>query len=213
VIVIQEREKEMKQRIASKLALFGALAVAFTLATPVAAFAHVVVTPNEALSGAYETFTTSVPNEKDIPVTGIRIVIPDSIESVTPTVKPGWEIELKKSGDKITEIIWTGGTIPAEQRDTFTFSAHLSEKTGDINWKAYQAYQDGTVVSWDQMPLEDDSHGSEDESKGPYSVTTVSDESKDAPIVKSSSPDVVLYVMSIAALVLSIFTLVRTIKK
>ena len=213
MIIIQERDKEMKRIIIIKLAMFGALALVFALITPASAFAHVVVTPNEALTGAYETFTTNVPNEKDIPVIGLRVVIPNSIDSITPTVKPGWEINTKKNGDKVTEIIWTGGTIPAEQRDTFSFSAHLSEKTGNINWKAYQTYQDGSVVSWDQEPAKDDSHESEDESKGPYSVTTISNESSDMSTVKNSSSDIVLYVISIAALVLSAFTLIRTAKK
>lgn len=203
----------MKQRITSKIAVFGVLAIAFTLLNSQSAFAHVVVTPNEALTGSYETFTTSVPNEKDIPVTGLRIVIPDSVDSVTPTVKPGWDIQTKKSGDKVTEITWTGGTIPAELRDTFTFSAHLSDKTGDIQWKAYQTYQDGTVVSWDQKPVDEHGHESEDESKGPYSVTTVSDESKDTVENQANDSSVVLYVIGIAALGLSLFALFRTTKR
>ena len=105
----------MKYKITSKLAVFGMLATVIAVANPGLALAHVVVTPNEALTGAYETFTTSVPNEKDIPVTGVRLVIPDAIESVTPTVKPGWEIQTKKSGDKVTEINWTGGTIAGKK--------------------------------------------------------------------------------------------------
>ena len=213
MILLYEKEKEMKQRITNKVAVIGVLALVFTLVTPGAVFAHVVVTPNEALTGAYETFTTSVPNEKDIPVTGIRVVIPDSIESATPTVKPGWEIQTKKNGEKVTEIIWTGGMIPAEQRDTFTFSAHLSDKTGDINWKAYQTYQDGSVVSWDQQPVEDHGHENEDESKGPYSTTTVTDESKETVATQTSSSNIVLYVISAAALVLSVFAVLRTTKK
>lgn len=203
----------MKQRVTSKLVLLGMSAVAIILATPGLALAHVVVKPSEALTGAYQTFTTSVPNEKDISVTGIRVVIPDSIESVTPTVKPGWEITTKKSGDKITEISWTGGTIPTEQRDDFSFSAHLPSKAGDIQWKAYQTYQDGSVVSWDQKPVEDHGHESEDESKGPYSVTTVSDESKDTAGTQNNSSSIALYVISIAALALSVFTLTRVTKK
>lgn len=201
----------MKQRIMSKSALFGAFAAVLALANPISAFAHVVVKPNEALTGAYQTFTTSVPNEKDIPVTGIRLVIPDSIESVTPTVKQGWEITTKKSGDRVTEITWTGGTIPAEQRDDFTFSAHLPSKAGDIDWKAYQTYQDGSVVSWDQKPAEGEhGHDSEDESKGPYSTTTVSDDKDEADKSQSTSSNTVAYIISFVALALSGFALFRT---
>ena len=91
----------MIQKIANKMATLGMLAAAIILATPGLALAHVVVKPSEALTGAYQTFTTSVPNEKDIPTIGIRLVIPESVESVTPTVKPGWEITTVKTGKKM----------------------------------------------------------------------------------------------------------------
>lgn len=204
----------MIQKIVRKFALVGTLAVAGILVTPGLAFAHVVVKPSEALTGAYQTFTTSVPNEKDVAVTGIRLVIPESVESVTPTVKPGWKITTKKSGDTITEISWTGGTIPAEQRDDFTFSAHLPSTSGDIVWKAYQTYQDGSVVSWDQKPAEDHGHESEDESKGPYSVTTVKDEATDgAAMTQDGTSNGALYVIGIAALALSAFAVFKAAKK
>ena len=204
----------MIRKITSKLATLGVLAAALVLANPVPTFAHVVVKPSDALTGAYQTFTTSVPNEKDIPTVGIRLLVPDSIQSVAPTVKPGWEITTRKSGDKVTEITWTGGLIPAEQRDDFTFSAHLPSKAGDIEWKAYQTYQDGSVVSWDHKPTEDHSHGSEDKSKGPYSVTTVNDETDDkTEDEQSGSSSAALYAIAITALALSVFALVRATKK
>ena len=204
----------MRQKNVGKLAVFSMAASVLVLANPGLAFAHVVVTPKDTLTGAYETFTTSVPNEKDVPVTGLRLVIPDTIESVTPTVKPGWEIQTKKSGDKVTEINWTGGTIAPELRDTFTFSAHMPAKAGEIDWKAYQTYQDGSVVSWDQKPVESEHHG-EDKDKGPYSTTTVADKAdgETGSESQNNSMDIVPYVVSVAALALSVFTLVGSAKK
>jgi uncharacterized protein YcnI len=203
----------MVRKITSKLAVLIAFVAVVTLAAPGIAFGHVVVKPNEALTGAYQTFTTSVPNEKDIPTTGVRLLIPDSIESVTPTVKPGWKITTKKSGEKTTEISWTGGTVPTGQRDDFTFSAHLPSTEGDINWKAYQTYQDGSVVSWDQAPS-DDGHGSEDERKGPYSVTAIKNSAtNETTETQENSSDQVLYVISIAALGLSVLALAKTAKR
>jgi uncharacterized protein YcnI len=203
----------VRKHIISRVAVSAVTALVLVVASPGLAFAHVVISPNKALTGAYETFTTSVPNEKDIPVTGIRLVIPDSIESVTPTVKPGWEIHTKKSGDRVSEIIWTGGTIPAELRDTFTFSAHLPSKTGDIDWKAYQTYQDGSVVSWDQKPTDDHGHESEDESKGPYSTTTVTDTTDNESQAKNDSSNTVPYVISAISVIISAYALMRTNKK
>ena len=202
----------MKQGIINKIVAVGLIASALIVVTPSLAAAHVVVSPSSALTGEYETFTTSVPNEKEIPVTGLRLVIPDSIESVTPTVKPGWEIAITKKDDKVTEISWTGGSIPAEQRDEFTFSAHLPSKAGDITWKAYQTYQDGSVVAWDQKPSEDAHHEGK-EGKGPYSVTTVSEEVVPANVATNKSSNIVLYVTSIVALALGVFALIRTSRK
>lgn len=201
----------MKKGIIGKLVLVGALASTLALATPLVTFAHVVVTPNETVTGAYETFTTSVPNEKDIPVTGIRLVIPDSIESVTPTVKPGWEIQIKKNQDKATEISWTSGVIAPDLRDEFTFSAHLSAEPGEIHWKAYQTYQDGTVVAWDQQP-DEEGHGN-DENKGPYSTTVVNEDDEEVTMSQEGTSNVVLYVIGTAALALSVFAVARTARK
>jgi len=202
----------MKQGIINKIVAVGLIASALIVVTPNLAAAHVVVSPSSALTGEYETFTTSVPNEKEIPVTGLRLVIPDSIESVTPTVKSGWEIAITKKDDKVTEISWTGGSIPAEQRDEFTFSAHLPSKAGDITWKAYQTYKDGSVVAWDQKPSEDAHHEGE-EGKGPYSVTTVSDELEKEASAPSSSSNILLYFISVVALAVGVFALLRTSKK
>lgn len=197
-------------KLGAKLAVVGVLASVLFAATPVATFAHVTVKPSEALTGTYQTFTTSVPNEKDTPTVAIRVVIPESVESVTPTVKPGWLIETKKYGDKVTEITWTGGSIPAQMRDEFTFSAHLPSEAGDIHWKAYQTYQDGTVVSWDQTPSDKHGHG-EDENKGPYSTTVVI--SEDGSGAADGASLVVVYVIAVSAFVVSLFALLKIGKK
>lgn len=194
-------------KFVAKLAVVGVLASVLFAAAPVATFAHVVVKPGEAVTGAYQTFTTSVPNEKDIPTVGLRVVIPESIDSVTPTVKPGWEIQTKKSGERVTEITWTGGSIPAEMRDEFTFSAHLPSEAGDIHWKAYQTYQDGTVVSWDQAPSTDAHGHGEDENKGPYSTTVVTAEAESESADGTSL--LVVYVVAVSAFVLSLFALLK----
>ena len=125
----------------------------------------------------------SVPVEKAVATTAVRIVMPTGLEYVTPTVKPGWSIEVKKEGEgegaKVTEISWNGGTIPAGQRDDFTFSAKAPTKTGSLQWKVYQTYQDGVVVAWDKSAADQPkkTDGSPDFStSGPYSETEVIDD-------------------------------------
>jgi uncharacterized protein YcnI len=122
----------------------------------------------------------SVPNEKDNPTTALRLVIPDGLTSVSPTVKPGWTISVKKDGEgeeaKVTEISWTGGSIPAEQRDDFTFSAKTPSTEGELHWKAYQTYQSGVTVSWDMdpnAPKPSAAPGDDEGGTTPYSITKV----------------------------------------
>lgn len=112
------------------------------IATPT--FAHVTVKPNQAGVASYQTFTVAVPVEKDIPTTMVKVTIPAGVDSVTPNAKPGWKIV--NDGKEIT---WSGGSIPAGQRDEFYFSAKTPTTEGKISWKAYQTYSDGSVVAWD----------------------------------------------------------------
>lgn len=169
------------------------------------AFAHVVVKPDTVGVSAFQTFTTGVPNEKDNPTTQIRLVIPDGLKEVSPTVKPGWKIDEKKDGDNVTEITWSGGQIPVGQRDDFTFSAQAPDKETTLAWKAYQTYSDGTVVSWDQTP---DPNKKDDDSLTPYSQTKVVNDLTAASNTSGKTDRTPLYV-SLLALVVAIVALLR----
>jgi len=156
-------------------------------------WAHVVVKPSQAGVASYVTFTVSVPNEKDVPTTEIKLLLPEGLASVTPTVKPGWKItvEKDKSGNA-TALLWVG-SLPAEFRDDFTFSAQVPAKAGDLAWKAYQTYKGGVVVAWDMDPKDPsakDPEVLEKTGKGPFSVTKVVDDltPSDAMMMKAAPP-------------------------
>ena len=183
------------------------------------ALAHAAVKPAEVGVGKYQTFTLAVPSEKPIATVGIRLVIPEGINSATPNVKLGWKIEKKtqptgnKVADedgmmmdeqKLTEISWTGGNIPAGQRDEFFFSVKAPSKPTALNWKVYQTYADGTVVSWDMDPsIKEPKDGF-----GPYSITKVVDDlsaSSTAPVADTQdSNSTVALVLSVLAFVFSL---------
>ncbi|MGH7203098.1 MAG: YcnI family protein [Candidatus Levyibacteriota bacterium] len=157
------------------IALSTSIVSMFTFAV-VPAFAHVIVHPSQVGVAAYQEFTMSVPTEKDNPTVAIKLMIPSGLKSVTPNVKPGWTIDVKKQGNgddaKVTEIDWTGGSIPSDQRDDFLFQAQVPSKATTLDWKAYQTYSDGSVVSWDHDPKL--SKGADDDSAPPpYSTTKV----------------------------------------
>ena len=184
------------------------------------AFAHAVVKPATAGIGAFQTFTLGVPSEKDQPTVGVRLVLPEGLNYVSPNVKPGWQIEVKKTGDKAAEISWTGGNIPSGQRDDFIFSAQVPASAGSLHWKVYQTYKDGSIVSWDQdpsAPQPKTSDGKMDFSKvGPYSTTQVIDDLSFTSAPQKSWWDqngqTASMVISLLALIISVIALNRKYK-
>lgn len=144
-------------------ALMVALAV---FVMPAAASAHVSVQPTQVKPGDFTTFSVSVPNEKDVAVTNIKLALPKGLDNVKPTVKSGWTVKVDDSS-----ITWSDGTIATGFRDDFTFSAQAPAKSTELIWKAYETYADGTVSSWDQSPDKEEIEGS---NSGPYSTTKVS---------------------------------------
>jgi uncharacterized protein YcnI len=182
------------------------LSAAFLL-SPLAS-AHVLVSPSTAAPAERVTFSVSVPNEKEVPVTELRLTVPAGLAEVTPTVHTGWTIETAESGGTVTSITWKGGEIPAGQRDDFSFRAQTPKDSGELQWKAYQTYSDGSVVSWDHTPSNKDS---ESETAGPYSVTTVAEPATAASDTKAAGNNSWLpLAISLVALILSLVALLRS---
>ncbi len=143
--------KEAIKKMKKITAIFTSVLSLFLLAV-VPAFAHVMVRPDSAGVASFVTFDMGVPTEKDNPTVAIRLMVPNGLKEVVPNVKAPWKIEVKKNGDAVTEIDWSGSIIPPEQRDDFYFSVQVPADPTTLTWKAYQTYQDGSVVSWDQDP-------------------------------------------------------------
>ena len=153
------------------------------------AFAHAVVKPNTAGIGSFTDFTLGVPSEKDVATVGVKLMLPDGLNNFSPIVKSGWKVDVKTSTASAqpdddgnlkpvpVEINWTGGSVPAGQKDFFMFSAQVPAKETELDWKIIQTYADGSTVSWtigpnDQQPKDD--KGKPDFSKfGPFSKTMV----------------------------------------
>ncbi len=192
------------------------------------ALAHAVVKPNTAGIGKFQSFSLGVPSEKPIATIGIRLVLPDGLNYITPNVKPGWKVNIKKEmtgkeitdndgmkmpEQKITEISWTGGSIPAGMRDDFIFSAQVPSTPTTLKWKVYQTYADGSVVSWDQDPAQKDFDFSK---MGPYSQTHVIDDltpTTSAVVSSESTPtdsrSTVAIALSAVAILLSLLAFKR----
>jgi uncharacterized protein YcnI len=195
-----------------KKTFLGFVVASLTLTVSGSAAAHVTVKPAQVAAAEYQVFTTGVPNEKDIPVTSVRLVLPAQITAVTPTAKQGWKIDVKTVGDNETEISWTSGSIDAGLRDEFTFSAQAPAKPGELVWKAYQTYADGSVAAWDQEPADEHGHGDEEATAGPYSTTQVVEEDQQGAVTTYKT-DTGAYLLSGLALGLALLAYLNSRKK
>jgi uncharacterized protein YcnI len=144
----------------SRVALVGAF---LTLAVSAPALAHVVVSPEEATAGDYVTLTVSVPTEKEVPTTEVRVEIPDGfvLSGVQPV--PGWEHAFEENGGVVTAVTWSGGEIAPREFQQFLVQAQAPEEPGEYPWRAIQTYGDGSVVEWTGPP----------DAEEPASVVTV----------------------------------------
>ena len=172
----------------------------------ISASAHVVVKPAQVNPSSFERFAVGVPVEKEIPTVGVRLVIPEGLNYISPYVKTGWKIDVKKDNSekpKITEINWTGGNIPVGQKDEFIFSAQVPAIDSEIKWKAYQTYSDGSVVNWDMEPVTESKKSGGEDNSTPYSITKVSAvKSEDT----NQSQNILLYLLVGLSVVTSIAT-------
>ena len=218
--------------------ILGFATVLVFIFTAHSAFAHVIVSPNQVGIAETTTFTISVPTENDGNTTGLRLLIPDGVNFVTPDEVAGWKVSVVRAaavagqtepdGDpapgRITEIDWTGGVIPSDFRQEFNFQAQVPATPTTLDWKAYQTYDDGSVVSWDQAPLTSSSNPEkmESDTQGPYSETAVVNDltgstqgaaaqTSKAPAsnVSSSTEVYAALLLSIVAFVLALYAILR----
>ena len=175
-------------KIGKKIAVMAMSVGMLTLGFTGVVSAHVVVRPGDAKTGAYQTFTMSVPVERKSPTVEVRLDIPMGVTSVRPTQKPGWTIQMDKHTENgetmVSAITWKGGEVGVDLRDEFTFSAKTPDEPTELQWKAYQTYEDGTVVSWDQES--ENSEDGEDTTTGPFSVTKVAADSNQDKALKEA---------------------------
>lgn len=183
-------------------ALIGGALLAIAL--PMAASAHVEVTPGQADPESFENFTFTALNESDEASTiKVEIALPTDtpLLSVTYAPTPGWTTEViretlptpvKMSGAEITEaatrIIFTAdegnGIRPGEFQQWLVALGPIPN-TGQISFPATQSYDDGNVVEWSATPAE----AKADSSLRPAPTLFVTDEPTGHAATESSEDD------------------------
>lgn len=139
--------------------------VAIVAVTALPASAHVTVSPTSLPKGSTGELTFKVPNEESkATTTEVQLQIPTDhpIAQVLPRQLPGWTVTVKtttlatplKTDDgtfttAVSEIDWTGGTIPVGQYQDFQISVDpLPTDTAQLVFKAVQTYSNGDIVRW-----------------------------------------------------------------
>lgn len=150
-----------------------AAGAALALAAPLAASAHVTVTPTTATPGSYATVTFRVPTESETASTvKLEVTLPTDtpLSAVLVQPVPGWtatvekgalpapvEVEGNTISDAALKIVWQADPGVGIGQDQFElFSAVLGPvpDTGSIILPATQTYSDGEVVDWAATPDE-----------------------------------------------------------
>ncbi|MHA0040368.1 DUF1775 domain-containing protein [Deinococcus sp. PEB2-63] len=117
----------------------------------------------ESAAGKSETYRLNVPTEKEIATTQIRLVVPAGVVISRFQVTPGFTRTVKRdAAGLVTEVVWKGRVAPMEYA-RFFFQARNPAAAGEVVWKIYQTYSDGSVVAWDDT----------NPAEGPASKTTV----------------------------------------
>jgi uncharacterized protein YcnI len=153
-----------------KKALAAATLTTTLMAGTTPAWAHVTVEPASVPQGAGdEVLTFRVPNESpSASVVALRIEFPTDhpIAVVSPQTGSGWKVTMKHAPlnppvrtddgtftSTVSEIDWTGGSIPVGQFGSFEVLAQgLPTGVSQLAFPAIQLYGDGTTVSWIDVP-------------------------------------------------------------
>jgi uncharacterized protein YcnI len=213
-------------RIATTAAALAA-GIALALAAPLAASAHVTVTPDAAAPGSYALVTVKVPNESETATTNrIEVTLPADTPFTSVRYVPvaGWTTELVRTTlpepvkvgeneitEAVTSMVWTaqpGFEIGAGQLGLFPLSLGPVPDLGSLALPTEQGYSDGTTVSWNE-------EGDDAEHPAPVLFITdapVGHHDEDAAVEVSApaadSPDVLARVLGIGGLVVGVLGLV-----
>ncbi len=143
-----------------------------TLTLAGTAGAHITANPAEAPSDGFATVSFQVPHGcEESPTTQVRIQIPPSVPSATPSVHPLWDVSTKEGkkdkvelhGETITrgvsEVTYTAKRpLPPDRLDSFAISLKLpaGEEGESLYFPTIQRCEKGQT-RWIQIPAEGES--------------------------------------------------------
>ena len=159
----------MTSRRAARISALSAAVVLLVLGAPLAASAHVKITPNTAAAGDDIEVTFRVPNEEEKAGTvKVEIDLPTKTPFADAEYQPvaGWSARIveaklpkpiRNDGVEVTQapvkIIYTakpGVEIKAGQFQEFPVALDLTPNTGSVEFPTIQTYSNGDIVKWNE---------------------------------------------------------------
>jgi uncharacterized protein YcnI len=115
------------------------LLVAAAVAAAAPASAHVTVQPATATAGAYQVLRFGVGHGcgDKAATTALRVEVPPGVSVARPQPKPGWKLEIVRTGEVVSAIVWRG-ELPLDQFDEFVMLAKLPADIGPLAFPAIQ---------------------------------------------------------------------------
>lgn len=114
---------------------------ALVLAAPGAA--HVIASPAFLASKSSGSISLDVPNERVEAMTEFRITAPDGLEIEHAHAVEGWDGTVEDGA-----ATWTGGSLSANETETFGVTLAADVEPGAVTLQAKQGYESGAVVEW-----------------------------------------------------------------
>lgn len=132
--------------IAGVMAIFGISATA----SLVSAHASIQLYGEHATVNGYGVIFVRIPHgcTGGLPTDTIVVSIPAGFASVRPQYLGGWAASRTMSGSTVTEVKWTGGSLPDSQFADFGISVKYPATAGAYGFKVVQ-YCGSASVTWD----------------------------------------------------------------
>ncbi|MDN3571437.1 DUF1775 domain-containing protein, partial [Methylobacterium longum] len=149
--------------LASRFALIGLVALSAT-----AARAHAVLERKEASPDtSYRGVVQITHGCAGSPTTQVSVTIPEGVVGAKPMPKPGWQVTTTKGAyakaypyyhgsisEGVKTVTWTGGSLPDDEVDEFTFFARISDAFTPGQTVHFPVQQDCEKGShnWSEIP-------------------------------------------------------------
>jgi uncharacterized protein YcnI len=121
------------------------------LLIPIAAAAHVSITPRASTHGATEKYTVRIPSEGKVATIAAEMEVPEGVIIEVLQSPSGWKHDVQRKDDRIAAVTWQVNVPPGEFIEV-GFVARNPRQGDRIVWTLRQRFADGTVTDWTMDP-------------------------------------------------------------